>query len=115
MAVLPKFELYLLNKIPSIEQVHFVDQRTVRSRGSPSVTATECSKCAVNDPSAETTVHWSDNTLVLSVPINTMGSNAIVIPGLNTIPVPAVPKLGTCGFSCICRPTPCPVYSRVTW
>jgi hypothetical protein len=33
------------------------DHKTVRSRGSPSVTAIECSKCAVNDPSAETTVH----------------------------------------------------------
>ena len=31
--------------------------RTVRIRGSPSVTATVCSKCAVRDPSAETTVH----------------------------------------------------------
>ena len=31
--------------------------RTVRIRGSPSVTATECSKCAVSDPSAATTVH----------------------------------------------------------
>ncbi len=34
-----------------------LDQRTVRIRGSPSVTATECSKCAVNDPSVDTTVH----------------------------------------------------------
>ena len=33
------------------------DQRTVRIRGSPSVTATECSKWAVNDPSVDTTVH----------------------------------------------------------
>lgn len=41
------------------------DQRTVRIRGSPSVTATECSKWAVNDPSADTTVHWSDRTRVL--------------------------------------------------
>ena len=32
-------------------------QRTVRIRGSPSVTATECSKCAVSDLSADITVH----------------------------------------------------------
>lgn len=43
---------------------HRPDQRTVRIRGSPSVTATECSKCAVNDPSADTTVHLSDRTRV---------------------------------------------------
>ena len=62
---------------------------TVRIRGSPSVTAIECSKCAVRDPSADTTVHWSDNTFVSAVPTKTMGSMAIVIPALRGIPVPA--------------------------
>ena len=31
--------------------------KTVRMSGSPSVTATVCSKCAVKEPSADTTVH----------------------------------------------------------
>jgi hypothetical protein len=30
---------------------------TVKIKGSPSVITTECSKCAVNEPSAEATVH----------------------------------------------------------
>jgi hypothetical protein len=64
---------------------------TVRIRGSPSVTAIECSKCAVKDPSVDTTVHWSDNTFVSAVPTKTMGSMAIVIPALRGIPVPALP------------------------
>src|SRR6188474_3861448 len=55
------------------------DHRTVRIRGFPSVTAIECSKCAVNDPSAETTVHWSGRTRVSAVPASTMGSSAIVM------------------------------------
>src|SRR4030095_4289965 len=57
--------------------------RTVRIRGSPSVTATVCSKCAVSDPSADTTVHWSGKTRVAAVPTNTMGSMATVIPALS--------------------------------
>src|SRR6266508_2874797 len=67
------------------------DHRTVRIRGFPSVTATECSKCAVNDPSAETTVHWSGRTRVSAVPTSTMGSRAMVIPALRGMPEPGLP------------------------
>src|SRR5215211_4514093 len=67
------------------------DHGTVRMRGSPSVTATECSKWAVNDPSAETTVHWSGRTRVSSVPTSTMGSRAMVMPALSGNPVPGLP------------------------
>ena len=56
------------------------DHGTVRRRGSPSVTATECSKCAVRDLSAETTVHLLDKTRVWWVPTSTIGSRAIVMP-----------------------------------
>jgi hypothetical protein len=64
---------------------------TVRIRGSPSVTATECSKCAVNDPFTDTTVQLSDKTIVSSVPTSTIGSIATVIPALRSIPVPSLP------------------------
>src|SRR5688500_11027287 len=67
------------------------DQGTVRMRGSPSVTATVCSKWAVNDPSAETTVHGSGRTRVSAVPTSTIGSRAIVIPALRGIPVLGLP------------------------
>src|SRR5512133_3298753 len=67
------------------------DHGTVRRRGSPSVTATECSKWAVNDPSADTTVHWSGMTRVSGVPISTMGSIAMVIPALRGRPEPGLP------------------------
>src|SRR5512138_203617 len=67
------------------------DHGTVRIRGFPSVTATECSKWAVNDPSAETTVHWSGRTRVSAVPTSTIGSMAIVMPALSGMPVPGLP------------------------
>ena len=59
------FVLYLAKFLIIHVRLYFVqltrnkarDHGTVRIRGFPSVTATECSKCAVNDPSADTTVH----------------------------------------------------------
>ena len=47
-------------------------------------------------------------------PFLNIGSNARVMPFFNSGPVPGSPKLGTNGSSCISRPMPCPVYSRIT-
>ncbi len=53
----PNVELYLFYSHPSSFNSISVDQGTVKTRGSPSVIATECSWWAVREPSAETTVH----------------------------------------------------------
>ena len=59
--------------------------RRVSTRGPRSVIATVCSKCADREPSAVTIVHRSGIVRVLGAPAFTIGSIAIVRPGVSFI------------------------------
>src|SRR5207245_1584325 len=61
---------------------------TVRIRGSPpfSTIATVCSKWADSDPSSVTTVHLSSRVRISGPPTFTIGSIAMVIPGISRGP-----------------------------
>src|SRR6266568_7333332 len=65
--------------------------RHVRISGSPLVIRTVCSKWADGLPSRVTTVHLSSRTRTPAVPMFTMGSMAMVMPGLSFGPLPARP------------------------
>jgi len=49
--------IHVFRPFVQLMQNNTEDHWTVRMRGAPSVTAIVCSKCAVKDPSADTTVH----------------------------------------------------------
>src|SRR5579859_6125347 len=76
--------------------------------GSPSVMRTVCSKWADSEPSCVTTVQPSFKIFTPGPPALTIGSIAKVMPGRNFWLHFASTKFGTCGSSCIVRPTPCP-------
>src|SRR5881296_485002 len=61
---------------------------TVRIRGSPpfSTIATVCSKWADSDPSSVTTVHLSSRVRISGPPTFTIGSMAMVMPGISRGP-----------------------------
>src|SRR6185369_14272387 len=80
----------------------------VKISGSPSVMSTVCSKWADNEPSCVTTVQPSSKVFVPGNPAFTIGSMAKVMPGRNLGLCFLSTKFGTCGSSCIVRPTPCP-------
>ena len=87
----------------------------VKISGSPSVIRTECSKWADSEPSCVTTVQPSFKIFILARPALTIGSMAIVMPGFNLgESFKPSSKFGTCGSSCIVRPTPWPTNSRTT-
>src|SRR6185503_13209129 len=58
----------------------------VNTRGSASVMAIVCSKCAEHVPSTVTTVHRSGMVRVPDLPTFTIGSMAIVSPGCSLTP-----------------------------
>src|SRR5690348_10830409 len=60
-------------------------ERRVSTRGPRSVIATVCSKWADREPSAVTIVHRSGIVRVLGAPAFTIGSMAIVRPGVSFI------------------------------
>src|SRR5207244_13405723 len=72
----------------------FLRHFRVSTSGSPSVTATVCSKWAARLPSLVTAVHPSSRILTSQLPIVTIGSLAITIPGLRRGPRPAAQHLG---------------------
>src|SRR5712692_2394615 len=86
----------------------------VSTSGSPSVTATVCSKCAARLPSLVTAVQPSSRIRTSQLPIVTIGSIASTIPGPSCGPRPGSPKFGICGSSCSARPMPCPTKARTT-
>src|SRR5690606_15710087 len=87
----------------------------VKISGSFSVIRTACSNCADGRPSLATTIQASCKMSTAHAPALTMASMAIVIPGRNFgEDLPFSTKFGTCGSSCIERPTPCPTNSRTT-
>src|SRR5437899_425730 len=92
----------------------FLRHFRVSTSGSPSVTATVCSKWAARLPSLVTAVHPSSRILTSQLPIVTIGSIASTIPGLSCGPRPGSPKFGTWGSSCSARPMPCPTNARTT-
>src|SRR5947208_321561 len=92
----------------------FLRHFRVSTSGSPSVTATVCSKWAARLPSLVTAVHPSSRILTSQLPIVTIGSIASTIPGLGCGPRPGSPKFGTWGSSCSARPMPCPTNARTT-
>src|SRR3989338_2650204 len=77
-------------------------------------TLTVCSKCADNLLSFVTAVHLSPKISISCEPSLTMGSIAKTMPFFNLGPVPAVPKLGISGSSCIFLPIPWPTKSLTT-
>src|SRR5712691_849912 len=86
----------------------------VNTSGSPSVTATVCSKWAARLPSFVTAVHPSSRILTSQLPIVTIGSIASTMPGRSCGPRPGSPKFGTWGSSWSARPMPCPTNARTT-
>src|SRR4029077_2926652 len=86
----------------------------VRISGSASVMSTVCSKWADNEPSCVTTVQPSFNNFTSGPPALTMGSMAMVMPGLSHARHLLSTKLGTWGSSWTVRPTPWPTNSRTT-
>src|SRR5207244_1681658 len=96
-----------------LDRVFFRHLR-VSTSGSPSVTATVCSKCAAKLPSLVTAVQPSSRILTSQLPIVIIGSIASTIPGRSCEPRPGSPKFGTCGSSCRARPIPCPTKARTT-
>src|SRR5262245_48282184 len=86
----------------------------VNISGSFSVIRTVCSKWAEGRPSLVTTVQPSFKISTVAFPAFTIGSMAMVIPGRNFGDDLFSTKFGTCGSSCIERPTPCPTNSRTT-
>src|SRR5580704_16938304 len=86
----------------------------VKITGPSFVTATQCSKCALQLPSAVTAVHLSSNTLAPGLPKFTIGSIARTMPSRSRAPCPRAPKFGTCGSSWSLVPMPCPTNSRTT-
>src|SRR6266480_1071982 len=96
-----------------LDRVFFRHLR-VSTSGSPSVTATVCSKCAAKLPSLVTAVQPSSRILTSQLPIVIIGSIASTIPGRSCGPRPGSPKFGTCGSSCRARPIPCPTKARTT-
>src|SRR5262249_1419909 len=90
----------------------------VKISGSPLVIRTVCSKWADSEPSIVTTVQPSFNIFISGQPAFTIGSMAIVMPGFSLgefrLSSSGSSKFGTCGSSCIVRPTPCPTNSRTT-
>src|SRR3954451_18372903 len=77
----------------------------VKISGSASVMSTVCSKWADNEPSCVTTVQPSFNIFMPGRPAFTIGSMAMVIPSFSFGDGLFSTKLGTCGSSCIERPT----------
>src|SRR2546426_875286 len=86
----------------------------VNTSGSPSVTATVCSKWAARLPSFVTAVHPWSRILTSQLPIVTIGSIASTMPGRSCGPRPGSPKFGTWGSSWSARPIPCPTNARTT-
>src|SRR5471032_928942 len=86
----------------------------VKISGSPSVIRTVCSKWADSEPSCDTTVQPSFKIFTSGRPALTIGSIAIVIPAPSLSFIFRSTKFGTCGSSCIVRPTPWPTNSRTT-
>src|SRR5215207_9434859 len=86
----------------------------VKISGSLSVMSTVCSKWADNEPSWVTTVQPSFKIFTSGLPALTIGSMAMVIPARSFSDGLPSTKLGTCGSSCIDRPTPWPTNSRTT-
>src|SRR4051812_2731612 len=86
----------------------------VNISGSFSVISTVCSKWADGIPSFVITVQPSFKSCTAGLPAFTIGSIAIVIPGRSFGDDLPSTKFGTCGSSCIERPTPCPTNSRTT-
>src|SRR3954454_6374172 len=84
----------------------------VKISGSDSVMSTVCSKWADSEPSCVTTVQPSFKIFTPGIPVFTIGSIANVQPGRSLGEDLPSTKLGTCGSSCIDRPTPCPTNSR---
>ncbi len=66
------------------------------------------SKCALLFLSAVDRVQLSFSTIIFFVPLFSIGSIAITIPGTSFGPVFGLPKFGMYGSSCMYFPTPCP-------
>src|SRR5256712_3303965 len=92
----------------------FLRHFRVSTSGSPSVTATVCSKWAARLPSLVTAVHPSSRILTSQLPIVTIGSIASTIPGRSCGPRPGSPKFGTLGSSWSAPPMPFPTKARTT-